>query len=162
MDQPPLNLPEGFPPDMPLGLPSMPFAMPSELQHLPPTGMMMGVMSSASPMWQQGVHSARAHLGMFDQTTSVRAKRTREASVFESGSGRGSASTTRGKARSNRWSGSYARYGDVPTSISKDLLLQIDEQNANAWVTDRWNDTVCKAALLVACGISRGTIQVPQ
>ena len=141
MDQPPLNLPEGFPPDMPHGLPSMPFAMP------------MGAMSSASPMWQQGVHSARAHLGMFDQNTAVRAKRTREASVFESGSGRGSASTTRGKARSNRWSGSYARYGDVPTSISKDLLLQIDEQNANAWVTDRWNDTVCKAALLVACGI---------
>ena len=77
MDQPPLNLPEGFPPDMPRGLPSMPFAMP------------MGAMSSASPMWQQGVHSARAHLGMFDQNTAVRAKRTREASVFESGSGMG-------------------------------------------------------------------------
>ena len=150
MDQPPLNLPEGFPPDMPHGLPSMPFAMP------------MGAMSSASPMWQQGVHSARAHLGMFGQTTSVRAKRTREASVFESGSGRGSAGTTRGKARSNHWSGSYARYGDVPTSISKDLLLQIHEQMQPLGSQIVGMTQFARQLCWWHVAFSRRTIQVPQ
>ena len=61
------------------------------------------------------------------------------------------------KMCSNRWSGSYTGYGDLPTSVTKEMLQYMDENNVNLWVAEHWSDLFCKAAMVVCCGATLET-----
>ena len=61
------------------------------------------------------------------------------------------------KRRSNRWCGRYTGYGDQPTSVTKEMLQYMDENNVNLWVAEHWSDLFCKAAMVVCCGATLET-----
>ena len=64
-----------------------------------------------------------------------------------------SAPFRKSRAHSNRWSGAYNNFGDVPNSVLKAVLEHIDSTIFNSYATSAWHLVVTWAYLVVGMGL---------